>query len=271
MYFICEEGKKPLSRENLWYDGGTAKLYLQDNLLYKIYEKQEPHRREILDILIKNDTLRNVGVLPKRKIKTTSGKYGFIMNYIDESVTFRQYLKNKNVSLENMISIISILSDNLKLINKEGIHFSDLHHNNILITKYGYPLYIDFDDAVVEPFSSHHICRISHELHDVKQKGFDYEGELIKNGNLDRECLFIMILDFLTDDYVERYTYEKFNCMADEFEKYLPSDFVEAIRQLKTNGLNVVPFQYFVGDFLKNPKAKEGCAIIKRMWEKCRQ
>lgn len=33
MYLICEEGKGPLSEENLWYDGGTAKLYLQDQLL----------------------------------------------------------------------------------------------------------------------------------------------------------------------------------------------------------------------------------------------
>lgn len=135
MYLICEEGKGPLSEENLWYDGGTAKLYLQDQLLYKIYEKPEPHRRAVLDILIQNHTLRDVGVLPKKKIKTTSEKYGLVMNYIDGSVTFRQYLKNKRVPLERMISILIILSDNLKRINQEGIHFSDLHHNNILIKR----------------------------------------------------------------------------------------------------------------------------------------
>lgn len=264
MYLICEEGKGPLSEESLWYDGGTAKLYLQDQLLYKIYEKPEPHRRAVLDILIQNHTLRDVGVLPKKKIKTTSEKYGLVMNYIDGSVTFRQYLKNKRVPLERMISILIILSDNLKRINQEGIHFSDLHHNNILIKKDGYPLFIDFDDAVVEPYSSHHICRIAHELHEVKEKGFDYEGDLIRWGNLDRECLFIMLLDYLIDDYVERYSYSKFNALVKLFSTDFPEDFMGAISQLKTKGKEILPFPYFVGDFLKKPEVRKGCDRIRR-------
>ena len=269
MYLICEEGKGPLAEKNLWYDGETAKLYLQGQLLYKIYEKPEPHRRAVLDILIQNHTLRDVGVLPKRKIKTTSGKYGLVMNYIEESVTFRQYLKNEQVPLEKMISILTILSDNLKRINQEGIHFSDLHHNNILIKKDCYPLFIDFDDAVVEPYSSHHICRIAHELHEVKKKGFDYEGNLIRWGDLDRECLFIMLLDYLVNDYVERYSYSKFDTLAKVFATAFPEDFIKAVRQLKTKGKEILPFPYFVGDFLRKPGVIKGCDRIRRRVALC--
>lgn len=266
MYLICEEGKEPLSKKNLWYDGGTAKLYLQDKLLYKIYEKEEPHRREILDILIQNDTLREIGVLPKKKIKTTSGKYGMIMNYINESMTLREFLKDREVSLDDLMSILIILSDNLKLINKEGIHFSDLHHNNILIKKDGYPLFIDFDDAVVDPYNSHHICRISYELHDVKEKGFEYEGVLIQKGNLDRECLFIIFLNYLMNDYVERYSYKKYKDMMNILMEYLPGDFIDAIRQLKTKGMEIIPFPYFIGDFLKDSGVRKKCNILKGDW-----
>ena len=118
----------------------------------------------------------------------------------------------------------------------------------------------------MDPYNSHHICRISYELHDVKEKGFEYEGDLIQRGNLDRECLFIIFLDYLVNDYVERYSDEEFKDMINIFAAYLPVDFISAIRQLKTKGMEIMPFPYYIGDFFKDSEFKEKCNLLKGDW-----
>ncbi len=252
-----------LNSKNLYYSGDTSRIYLYNNYLYKIYIKNEPFKRHVLDILINNETLRGVGVLPVKRIVTSEKQYGMVMRFIPDAITFRQYLKNNDVSVESMLKIMITLSDNLKLINKENIHFSDLHHNNILIDTNNKPIYIDFDDAVVGKYNSTHISAISYNLHDVKDKSYEYEGELIQYGNLDQECLFIMLFNYLLDIYLEKQSYEDFNLIVKWLRQYFPDDFIKAIKQLKLVTNEVNPYQYYVGDFIKDPAIQKQCKKLR--------
>ena len=156
MYLELEEGKDILSHDKLWYSGETSKIYKNENLLYKIYLKNEPNRRAVLDKLISTTTIRDIGILPIQKIRTDLGKYGAVTRFMPKTLTFYQYSK-KDYDIDEIINIFIMLSDSLKRINKENIKFSDLHHNNILIDRDNKPWYIDFDDAVVDDYSSNHI------------------------------------------------------------------------------------------------------------------
>lgn len=264
MYYSLEEGIGILNKNNLWYEGDTSTIFKDGNLLYKIYKKKEPFKRHVLDILIANENLRDIGVLPISKLITNKNQLGMIMRYIPHSVTFRKYLQYYDVTVDNFIDILITLSDNLKKINAENIHFSDLHHNNILIQENGMPLYIDFDDAVVRNYNSTHICCIAHTLHDVSNKSYQYEGDLIKYGNLDQECLFIMLLDYLLGTYVERKNLIDFKAMVTKLSNYFENDFLIAIDSLKSEGTNIIPYQYYVGDFLKDSKTREKCKSLRR-------
>ena len=263
MYFQCSLGHGVLSNDNLYYSGDTSLIYLHNNLLYKVYLKKEPYKRKVLDILISKDNLRNIGVLPIKKLVTDTNQYGMIMHYIPNAVTFRKYLQNNHVSLDTMLNIMITLSDHLKLINKEKIHFSDLHHNNILIDEYHNPIYIDFDDAVVDGYNSTHICALAYNLHNVQDKSYEYEDKLINYGNLDQECLFIMLLNYLLDIYIEKQSYDNFNYIVKWLNKYFPSDFIKAIKALKTLGDEVIPYQYYVGDFIKDLDIKKQCKKLR--------
>lgn len=263
MYLECEEGNGVLRKENIFYDGNTSTIYKNDNLLYKIYKKREPYKRSVLDILIANETLRTYGVLPNRKIRTNLNNYGMVMKYIPNTITFREYLKNYNILLDEMIDVMITLSDNLKIINSENIHFSDLHHNNILITKEKIPLYIDFDDAVVKEYGSTHISAIAYNIHEVANKSSQYEDDLIKYGNLDQESLFIMFFNYLLGISLEKKNKLEFYGIIKKLGDYFPTNFVEAIYSLKTTEI-IKPYKYYLGDFLKEDKVKIGCKILRR-------
>ena len=59
MYRLIE-GQDILSVNNRWYDGDTSTIYKQDDLLFKVYKKKEPYKRYILDILIANESLKEL-------------------------------------------------------------------------------------------------------------------------------------------------------------------------------------------------------------------
>lgn len=264
MYLNFLEGEYPLLKENIWYTGDTSIIYKVDNMLYKMYLKKEPYKRYIMDILISNNNLRDIGALPIEKIKTNLGNYGITMEYIPNSITFWKYLKSKNPSTEDIINKLIILSDNLKRINKEDIHFSDLHHNNILIREDGYPIYIDFDDAVIKEYTSSHICCMAYYLHEVNLKPKRYKAELIQYGDLDKKSLLIMLLNFILNEEVEKKSYYDFKRMVEKLSDYFPNDFLTAIDKLKSESNIIIPYEYYVGDFLKHEAVKEGCKLLRR-------
>lgn len=264
MYIECMEGEGFLKKENLWYESNTSNIYKEDDLLYKIYTKEEPFRRQVLDILIANTSLRDIGVLPMQKIRTNLGNYGMVMQYIPKSITLRKYLESHQFSMDELMKLFIILSDNLKKIHAEDIHFSDLHHNNILISQNNIPLYIDFDDAVVKNYSSNHICCMVHSLHEVKSKGTAYKQELIRYGNLDMESLFVMFFNYILNAHIEYKNEKEFQIMVEGLSFYFPDELLIAVSALKNNSLDVIPYPYYIGDFLKNKNIRQSCKVLRR-------
>lgn len=251
MYEILKYDKWPLLKENLFYEGDTSVIYKIDNLLYKIYLKKEAYKRSILDYLIENyDELKEIAVPPKCKLKIEDN-FGMKMNYI-ESTDFLSYLR-QGISPKEMIRIMKILSTNLKKINALDIHFPDLHHHNIIIAKNGYPLYIDLDDASVKQYTSAHICVMGRTLHRVDDKGYDYEGELIKHGDLDKECLVLMLINYVADCQMENKSYDSYCRYLERIKKYFDDKFINLLYMLRENEKNmeINKFPYYVGDYIQ--------------------
>lgn len=263
MYLELTDGKGILNRENIWYEGDTSIIYKQGNLLYKIYLKREPHKREILDILVRNESLRKIGALPIQKIKVNTGNYGMVMRYIPNTKTYLKFSKT-NFDIDNFLNLFITLSKNLKKIHEENIKFSDLHHNNILINDNFEPYFIDFDDAIVENYTSQHICCMCRFLHELEDKSHDFISHVIKDMNLDREALFIMFVDTLFNVEIEKmneYEYYKF---LDFISSSFPEHFINILESLKKNALLDIPYEYYLGDYLISEDIKKGCKVLRR-------
>ena len=254
MYEILKKNEEPLLDKYLFYTGDTSIIYKYNNILYKIYLRRDAYKRSILDYLIENyEELKKIAVPPKCKLKVEDS-YGMKMNYI-ESTDFFEYLKY-DICPEEMVRIIKILSSNLKIINGLDIHFPDLHHHNIIIDKNGYPLFIDLDDASVKQYSSSHICVMGRNLHKVEEKGYDYEGELIKKGDLDKECLVLMLLNYIADAQMQNKDYDSYYWYLERIKKYFDDDFIGLLYKLRENenSIEVNKFPYYVGDYIKDDK-----------------
>lgn len=263
MYLELNNGEGILSEDNIWYEGDTSTIYKQEDLLYKIYLKKEPHKRHILDILIDNTSLREIGALPIQKIKVDNGYYGMVMRYIPNTRPFLKYSRSKN-DVNDLINMFIVLSENLKKIHLENIKFSDLHHNNILLTQNLKPYFIDFDDAIVGEYSSQHICCMCHFLHELEGKDYDFISHVIKDMNLDREALIIMFINTLLGLEIEKLSEVEYYKLIDSLSKNFPNDFIKILEQLKKNALLDIPFEYYLGDYLVQEEVKEGCKILRR-------
>lgn len=267
-YIKLIEGRDVLSEENIWYSSDTSCIYKHDNLLYKISQKKEPNYRYKLDFLLNVTDLDDVGVLPKAKVKTDTNKYGLIMNYLPNTKTLWNCLKENKLTNEEMIQLMIIASDNLKKINAKKIKFPDLHHNNILITKNKMiPYYIDFDDAVIEEYSSCHISYMSYKLHELEAKDKSYISALIKNGNLDRENLFLIYFNYLYSTNLEDKGYPEYYRFLEEQAANLPSKLIEALAKLKTPHKEIPVFTDYLGDYLKEEKIKQKCIKERKKYE----
>ena len=154
-YEILTPSSRVLRKENLFFDGETSLIYKDKDLLYKLYLKKEPHRREYLDYLIEHyDSLKEYSIPPLSKLKYENN-YGMKMRYI-EGMDFYDYIRS-NISPEEFIRILKILSKNLRRLNELNIIYTDLHHHNIIIRiEDNYPIYIDLDDTNINNQGSNH-------------------------------------------------------------------------------------------------------------------
>lgn len=265
MYEILKKGESPIIESNLFYEGDTSIIYKLGNELYKIYTKKEPFKRQVLDYLIKRkDIYGNIAVFPKAKLKLEDN-YGMKMDYI-ESTDLLSYMKQKSFSTNELIRILRIASSNLKQLNAEKIRFSDLHHHNIVIRKDGYPMFIDLDDAVVDTYPSYHIACMVRNLHEIGQR-FDYEDKLINEGNLDCECLYLMLLDYIFKEAIERNDRKTFIRKISELEPYTNKIFIETCKELKRDE-TVIGFPHYVGDFLTEENANGLKQFVKERTKK---
>ena len=251
MYEIITKDNPIIRKENIFYTSNTSQIYKYNDLLYKFFLKKEPHKREILDYLIANyELLKDISIPPLNKIKYEN-KYGIKLHYFD-GYDFYELLK-QNVSPENFIKILKTLGQNLKKLNQLEIVLTDLHYHNILISKKNkYPFYIDLDDSNIKNIGSLNISSKSYNLHNVKLKGYDYKKNILKYGNLDRECLYLMFLDYISDIALDKLSYNKYQEYIDSIKEFFNKDFIDSLKELKPKetDLSIIKYPYYIDDFL---------------------
>lgn len=140
MYIELESTSEIFQFDNLWYMGNSSVIYKEDDLLYKI-----------LDILISNNSLCDIGVLPIDKIIIDGEFYGMIMKYIPNTKTFLSYSKG-NIKIDDLIELFIVLSNNLRIIHNNNIKIPDFHHNNILLTEDLRPYIDSYQDSYTDAF-----------------------------------------------------------------------------------------------------------------------
>lgn len=122
----------------------NGKIYLQNNIIYKMYDI----------IPFESEVKRNIEYLLKNPINNTPEIYkiiydnskfkGYAMQYIENSLTFRQAI-NKPIPLENKISAIKEIYIALKELHSKNILLGDIHSDNFLIQNdKGYIIDLDY-------------------------------------------------------------------------------------------------------------------------------
>ena len=238
----------PLESSALFVEGDTSIIYRQGDILYKVYTKSEPFRRQKLDYLLSvSDQLKFYSAPPLKKLRVDDC-FGMKMEYLD-GIDFLKYLSS-NPNIDDVFRIIVELSNRLKIINGLDIHFSDLHHHNILIC-HDVPYYIDIDDASIKNFGSCHISYISHSLHELEGKSYEYEDDLIRYGNLDMESLSIFLLDFILHEYMEKKSYDEFQRIVQSMSSYISESLLDVFSRLKNQEKSLVTiYSDYIGDYL---------------------
>ena len=264
MYIELENGIDPIIDNKKFYDGDTSVIYKDNDLLYKIYLKNEPHKQDVIDYLIKiRNNISDVASMPIDKVKL-GNYYGLTMKYID-SYGFYKYFLHDNDS-DEYLRKMKILSDNLKLINKNNIYFTDLHHNNIVIDKKtNNPIYIDLDDARVNGYEAHHICYLVWNLHNIKERGKSYEKELLEKSYLDRESLVLLTLNYLIKGEIEKLSYDDYQRKISEFENYFNKDTIDVFRELKQplSDSTIPLYTHYIGDYI-DEEFKDGYSKVRK-------
>lgn len=256
MYEDLIKGIDPIIDSRLFYQGDTSLIYKKEDFLYKVYLKKEPNKRYILDYLIAHyDELKNISTPPISKLRLEEN-YGIKMKYVN-SVDFLTYLRGQP-DISDFIDKISILSNNLKIMHNLEIHFTDLHHHNILISDKGYPLFIDLDDASIGRFCSTHICAVSRILHKVEDKGLDYEYELMKYGSLDNECLALMFANYIFSRETQNMNSSEYFELLDSYSCDLDEELVKILIKLRENedAKDIIRYPYYIGDYISHVSTK---------------
>ena len=255
-FVVMEEGITPFDTNHLWQDTGTALLYQVDNNLYKMFIKDPDEKKVILEELLNKEELKHLPGYPQAGIATTSGKYGFSMEYIKDSCTLYQF-KNREYTLQELVSLFIDISNTVKYINSFGIHFSDLNDNNVLITDNMKPIIIDYDDAVVFPYSSRHVSGLIWNFYNMKDKSKQFNKHFIKHGNFDMIALFLLFLDYALKINIRNYEDKRINDLAALIKLYMSNEFYNAFQEIVSarmwnNCQQIKPFTYYLHDCLES-------------------
>ena len=111
-------------------NGGT--LYLINNFLYKYYNTvnyfiEEKERN--INFLMENPIPNTPKII--KKLTENGEFYGYIMEYIADSKTLREGMK-ENIPEDNKLSIIADIYQALKTIHELGACLGDIHMDNFL-------------------------------------------------------------------------------------------------------------------------------------------
>lgn len=129
---------------NKEYNNGGS-LYLEDGYLYKVYDEISYFRDEKernIKFLISN-SIPNTPKIYKMLYKNNEFN-GYIMEYIEGSMTFRDGMKQE-ISFSDKIKAILDVYETLKVLHSYNICIGDIHLSNFLY-KDGHGYVIDLDE-----------------------------------------------------------------------------------------------------------------------------
>jgi hypothetical protein len=263
MYIELKKDIDPIVDSKVFFSSDTSVIYKDNGILYKIYLRYEPKRRDVLDYLISiKDEISDISTPPINKVKLDN-KYGMTMKYIPNKGFYRYFLHEEDSN--DYLDKIKKLSDNLKILNSKGIYFTDLHHNNIIIDQNDNPIYIDLDDARVNNYKSNHICYLVRNLHDIDDRGLDYERELLDKAYLDRESLVLLTLNYLYKDELEKLSYDEYQKRINELKGFINDEVLDKFRELKNKLSNkdIPLYEYYIGDYI-DEEFKSNYSLVKK-------
>ena len=129
---------------NKEYNNGGS-LYLEDGYLYKVYDEvsyfRDEKERNIKFLM--NNNIPNTPKIYKMLYKNNEFN-GYIMEYIEGSMTFREGMKQE-ISFSDKIKAILDVYETLKVLHSYGICIGDIHLSNFLY-KDGHGYVIDLDE-----------------------------------------------------------------------------------------------------------------------------
>lgn len=126
------------------YNNGGS-LYLEDGYLYKVYDEisyfRDEKERNIKFLM--NNSIPNTPKIYKMLYKNNEFN-GYIMEYIEGSMTFRDGMKQE-ISFSDKIKAILDVYETLKVLHNYNICIGDIHLSNFLY-KDGHGYVIDLDE-----------------------------------------------------------------------------------------------------------------------------
>lgn len=134
---------KKLDINKNYNNGGS--LYLEDGYLYKVYDEisyfRDEKERNIKFLM--NNSIPNTPKIYKMLYKNNEFN-GYIMEYIEGSMTFRDGMKQE-ISFSDKIKAILDVYETLKVLHSYNICIGDIHLSNFLY-KDGHGYVIDLDE-----------------------------------------------------------------------------------------------------------------------------
>lgn len=126
------------------YNNGGS-LYLEDGYLYKVYDEisyfRDEKERNIKFLM--NNSIPNTPKIYKMLYKNNEFN-GYVMEYIEGSMTFREGMKQK-INFSDKIKAILDVYETLKVLHSYNICIGDIHLSNFLY-KDGHGYVIDLDE-----------------------------------------------------------------------------------------------------------------------------
>ena len=104
----------------------TDKLFIKDGILYKIFGDNSyiDEKNRNIDFLIQNKVLNSPEIYAK--LYKENEFCGYTMEYISNSLTFRQAIK-ENISLGDKIKAINDVYEAMKFLHVSNIYLGDIH------------------------------------------------------------------------------------------------------------------------------------------------
>ena len=151
----------------------TDTIFIKDGYLYKIFKDfqcfDDEKERNITYLI--NNRIPNTPII-KKKISKRGKFIGYIMQYIPNTITFREAI-NTDIEYEKREKAIMDIYEGLKVLHEKGLILGDIHSDNFLISEDGSGYLIDLEELRAEgdefKFKSMYFVKPSNKRHKINK------------------------------------------------------------------------------------------------------